>query len=137
MIRIVWAGCLLLTGMLTGCGGAPSTSSPGTPPPHGGSLIVLPGGKGYVEVVRAAAASGKAPMTNEATFYFLKDMASPYSPAPRSGILTIGKKKVALDPGGDGLVTPSGPSLFAKGDLDGILSVELEGKTINIPLGIR
>jgi len=88
-------------------------------------------------VVKKAVASGKEPTSGEATFYFFKDMTVPYSPAPSSGTLTVGKKKVTLKSEGDALVTPSGPPLFAKGDVDGVLSVELYGKSINIPLGIR
>jgi hypothetical protein len=113
------------------------TSNPGTPPPHSGNLIVLPGGKGYVEVVKKSGVSGKAPVTGEVAFYFLKDMSTPFSPAPSSGTLTVGKKKVSLKSEGDALVTPEGPPLFAKGDVDGALSVELDGKETTIPLGIR
>jgi len=114
------------------------TSNPGTPPPHGGNLVKLRGGQGYVEVVKKAIASSKEPTTGEATFYFLKDTTVPYSPAPSSGTLTVGDKKVTLKSEGDALVTPTGPPLFfAKGDVDGTLSVELDGKPINIPLGIR
>jgi len=136
MIRITRAACFLLA-MLTGCGQGSLTSNPGTPPPHGGNLVKLRGGQGYVEVVKKAVASSKEPTTGEARFYFLKDMTVPYSPAPSSGTLTVGKKKVTLKSEGDALVTPTGPPLFAKGDVDGTLSVELDGKPINIPLGIR
>ncbi|MGA8349794.1 MAG: hypothetical protein WB773_18545 [Isosphaeraceae bacterium] len=137
MIRITRAACFLLAAMLTGCGQGSLTSNPGTPPPHGGNLVKLHSGQGYVEVVKKAVASGKEPTSGEATFYFFKDMTVPYSPAPSSGTLTVGKKKVTLKSEGDALVTPSGPPLFAKGDVDGVLSVELDGKSINIPLGIR
>jgi hypothetical protein len=113
------------------------TSNPGIPPPHGGNLVKLHGGQGYVEVVKKAVASVKETTSGEATFYFFKDMTVPYSPAPSSGTLTVGKKKMTLKSEGDALVTPSGPPLFAKGDVDGTLSVELDGKSINIPLGIR
>ncbi len=137
MIRMTRAACFLLAAMLTGCGQGSLTSNPGTPPPHGGNLVRLPGGQGYVEVVKKAVASSKEPTSGEATFYFLKDMTDPYSPPPSSGTLTVGKKKVTLQSEGDALVTPTGPPLFATGDVDGMLSVELEGKPINIPLGIR
>ena len=137
MIRITCAACFLLAGLLAGCGQGSLTSNPGTPPPHGGNLVKLPGGQGFVEVVKKAAASSKEPSSGEASFYFFKEMTDPYSPAPSSGTLTVGKKKVTLKSEGDALVTPPGPPLFAKGTLDGTLSVELDGKPINIPLGIR
>ena len=63
---------------------------------------------------------------------------TPYSRAPSSGTLTVGKKKVTLQPSGDGLATPSGPPLFPKErGVDGAVSVELDGKTVTIPLGVR
>src|SRR5262249_49631194 len=139
MIKLARAGSFLLWGILIGCGGgAPSTSNPGPPPPHGGNLIALPGEKGYVEIVKKPAGSGKAPLTAEVSFYFLKsDGTTPVSPAPAAGKLQVGNKDVALQAEGDALVTPSGPPLFAKGDVDGLLSVELDGKAMKIPLGIR
>ena len=96
----------------------------------------MPGGKGYLEVVRKEAASAKTPLIGEVSFFFLKDASTPYSPAPSSGTLTIGNKKVPLKAEGDALVTPNGTPLFAKG-LDGVVSVELDGKTTTIPLGVR
>jgi hypothetical protein len=138
MPPIMRASCFILIGILAGCGeGPPSTSNPGTPPPHGGSLIALPGARGYVEVVKKDAAPAKGSLTGEVSFYFLKDPSTPYSPAPTAGTLTVGNKKIALQSEGDALVTPGGPPLFAKGGLDGTLSVELDGKTTSVPLGVR
>ncbi len=138
MVRIARAGCLVFLGVLAGCGGsAPSTSDSGPPPPHKGNLIAIPGGMGYVEVVKKEV-SESSPVGAEVSFYFLKDDGkTPFSPSPGSGTLAIGKKKVDLKAEGDGLVTPDGPPLFLKGGVDGILSVELDGKSINIPLGVR
>ena len=137
MIRLIQKGCFLLIGLFTGCGQGSLTSNPGIPPPHNGQLIILPGSHGFVEVVKASGSSGKTTGSGKVAFYFLKDMTTPFSPAPSTGTLTIGKKKVTLNAEGDGLVTPSGPSVFGKADLDGVLSVELEGKSVNIPLGVR
>ena len=80
--------------------------------------------------------AGKVPLSGEVSFYFLKDMTTPFSPAPTSGTLAVGKKKLTLKAEGEALVTPEGPPLFAKGDPDGTLSVELDGKTVNVPLGV-
>jgi hypothetical protein len=138
MIWITRVGWFVLLGTFAGCGGnALSTSNPGDPPPHGGNLIVLPGGKGYVEVVRKETSSGNSPIAGEASFYVFKDMYTSYSPAPSVGTLTLGKKKITLKAEGEALVTPFGPPLFAKGDVDGTLSIELDGKATNIPLGVR
>ena len=129
--------CLTSTATLIGCGGGPSLSDSGPPPPHGGNLVRLPANAGYVEVVKKPSSSATTPMAGEVSFYFLKDASTPISPAPSSGTLTVGKKKVALKPEGDALVTPEGPPLFPKGDVDGTLTVELDGKPVNIPMGIR
>jgi hypothetical protein len=97
----------------------------------------VPGGKQLVEVVQKKAPSRTASMTDEVSFYFLQeDGQTPVSPAPTSGSLEVGKKKVDLKPEGDALVTPPGPALFANG-LDGVLSVDLDGKPVKVPLGMR
>ncbi len=104
MPKIVRVATFVLLGLLSGCGGGPpSTSNAGPPPPHQGNLTTLPGGKGYVEVVQKKAESPKSSMTGEVSFYFLKeDGSTPVSPAPTSGTLTVGKKKVTLQSGGRG-----------------------------------
>jgi hypothetical protein len=123
---------------LSGCGGGPpSTSNPGQPPPHGGSLINLPDGEGFVEVVKKEAGGAKTPVDKEASFYFLKDMTTPLATAPTAGTLTIGKKKIELKADGDALITPSAPPIFPPGGLDGVLTVEIGGKSRNIALEVR
>jgi hypothetical protein len=100
--------------------------------------VKLPGGKEYVEVVQKTPASATTPLTGEVTFYFLKeDGTTPISPAPSTGTLEVGKKTITLKPDGDALATPNGPPLFPKGGLDGILSVDLDGKPVKVPLGVR
>jgi hypothetical protein len=128
---------LLALALLYGCGQASLTSNPGTPPPHGGRLINLPGGQGYLEVVTDNHGALNSKVTDKVAFYFLKDMTTPFSPPPTSGTLTIGKKKVVLSADGDALSVPDSSSVFGKRDIDGVLSVELDGKSMNIPLGVR
>jgi hypothetical protein len=138
MFRIARSGCLVFLGCLAGCGGvAPSTSYSGPPPPHKGNLVAISGGKGYVEVVKKEV-SPRSPVSAEISFYFLRDDGTtPYSPSPGAGTLTVGKKTVDLKAEDDGLVTPNGPPLFPKKGVDGMLRVDLDGKSINIPLGLR
>jgi hypothetical protein len=104
-------------------------------------LVTLPDGNGLVEVVKKEGASGSDSMTSEVAFYFFKSPFKPYSPAPTSGTLEVGQNKkivkVALKAEGEALVTPPGPALFRGGDVDGSLSVELDGKPTTIPLGMR
>ena len=125
---------------MIGCGGGPpSTSNPGTPPPHGGNLIKLPGGKEFVEVVQKTAASATAPMTGEVTFYFLKeDGTTPISPAPSTGTLDGRQaERSPSSPKGMGSPPRTGRPCSPRPGLDGILSVELDGKPVKLPLGVR
>ncbi len=118
-----------------GCSRAPSTDNPGEPPPHGGRLVFFADGTAFIEVVKK---EGTAPITAEVSFYFFKDAYTPYEPAPKSGVLIIdGNREVPLDTDGDALATPTGPVLFADQDVDGVLSVELDGETRQFPLGMR
>jgi hypothetical protein len=138
MFKIARSGCLVFLGLLAGCGGGvPSTSYSGPPAPHKGNRIAISGGQGYVEVVKKEV-SGRSPISAEISFYFLRDDGStPYSPSPAAGTLTVGKRKVDLKAEGDGLVTPTGLPLFPKSGVDGMLRINLDGKSINIPLGLR
>jgi hypothetical protein len=139
MPKIAPIGFALVLGLLAGCSSRPSLSNAGPEPPHKGNLLLIPASKTYLEIVQKKVASPKEPVDGEVTFYFLKeDGTTPVSPAPTGGTLTVGKKTITLKPQGDGLATPSGPPLFAKSEgVDGTLSVELDGKSVNIPLGVR
>jgi hypothetical protein len=137
MNRIARAILLSVTMVAVGgCGGTGALDG-GSKPPHDGELITIPGGKGYVEVITKKASSPKTPLDGELTFYFLKDASTPRSPAPSTGTLKVGKSEVTLASQGDALVTPKGPPLLQKGTLDGRLKVDLDGQTVNIPLGVR
>jgi hypothetical protein len=137
MGKFAFAVSVLCLGCALGCGGAPSTLNPGPPPPHGGAVVNLPGGAGLVEIVKKATSGSEKTVTSEVSFYFFKDAYTPFSPAPSSGTLTLANaKKVELTPEGEALVTPPGRPLF-KGDVDGTLTVQLDGSTKTIPLGVR
>ena len=100
--------------------------------------MTLTGGRGFVEVVHKPAEKKKGNMSEEVSFYFLKTMDTPFSPAPTAGTLDVKKrKKVNLVAQGDALVTPPGPPLFPGLEVDGELTVELDGKSTRIPLGVR
>jgi hypothetical protein len=104
-------------------------------------IVTFPDGNGLLEVVKKEGASRSDSMTSEVSFYFFKSAFRPYSPAPTAGTLEVGQNKklvkVALKAEGDALVTPPGPALFRGGDVDGSLTVELDGKPTTIPLGVR
>jgi len=76
-------------GILIGSGGGSSISHPGTPPPHGGVLLEMPDGKGYIEVVKKPVGDKETSVVSEVTFYLLRDMSTPFSPAPTTGTLTV------------------------------------------------
>ena len=127
--------CLLALIAVGGCSNAPSTADPGEPPPHDGALIFLPDDGGIVEIVKK---TGSDPITAELSFYFYRDKRfTPFDPAPETGVLVINDEKIKLSAHDDALVTPAGPALFAGKDLDGMISVELDGENVNIPLGVR
>ncbi len=131
--------CLILAGLLPGCGSGGARTLPDVaPPPHQGELVRVPGGKQFVEVVQKKV-SGSASVSGEVSFYFLADDGkTAISPGPSAGKLELGRKTIVLKPEGEALVTPSGPPLFARtGGVDGRLKVELDGKPVTIPLGVR
>jgi len=118
-----------------GCNRSLSTADPGDPPPHGGRIVRFADGSGFIEVVKK---EGPAPITAEVSFYFFKNAYTPYEPEPGSGVLMIDeKRRVPLRAEGDALVTPTGPVLFADQEVDGVLSIELGGKSRQVPLGMR
>ena len=128
-VRVFGLCFLGLVGLVAGCG--PTNSN--KPPPNGGEVIAVPGRKGFVEVVKK---KGPSPITAEVSFYFYKDAFTPYDFPPESGVLLLeGNRKVALEVDGDALVTPTGPTLFEGRDVEGIVSVELNGDDVKIQLG--
>ena len=138
MPKIKTLASLLLLGLIFGCGDRPGdTSATGPPPPHNGLMLPLPDNAGFVEVVKKDAAS---PTTaeDEASFYFYKDGTTPFSPSPTAGSLTVGEgKKIDLVAKGDALVTPPGPALFGKDEVNGLLTTDLGGKPVSVRIGAR
>ncbi len=141
MSRLPTLSLVLAAGLIAGCGGnngALSTSNPGKPTPHGGSVVSLPGGKGYVEIVKKADVPKEGNVIGELQFFFLKDDFSTEEKAPTSGSLKVTKgQNITLLVKEGGLSTPSGPALFAGKDPDGTLTAEIDGKTVIVPLGLR
>jgi len=128
---------LMLAVSLSGCGTSEAlTSNPGPPPPHGGDIVNFRNDSGVVEIVKKPVSKPKEVVDAEVAFYFYKEPFTPF-PTPTSGSLVVTKKKIPLRLSGDALVTPPGPALFARSAVDGTLSVEIDGKTIKIPLGDR
>ena len=135
--------CVCFLGLLVGCRGGLRELDPGDPAPHGGEMILLRDDRGVIEVVQKKVTA--QPVTAEISFYFYKDSkdngGKPYAPwdsMPESGFLMIGKnQKIDLIVDDDALVTPSGPALFAKKEIEGQLSIVIAGETLVIPLEVR
>jgi len=128
---------LFLTLNTFGCGGQSiSTKNPGQEPPHEGMLVPMPAGKGYVEVVKK---TGTAPISSEVTFYLYRDgKYTPFDSTPESPVLVLdSKKSVKLKVVDDAMVTPEGPVLFGKRDVEGFLRFELDGESIQVVIGGR
>lgn len=137
MTKLILGACLAFVVFLCGCTKDNSTAVK-PPPPHGGSLIAIPDNNGFVEIVKKPIAGKETSVSGEMKFYFFKDEFTPFTPAPTTATLTCGKNKtVTLKPDGDALVTPDGPPLFDGGEPDGTLSVQLGGKNLSVPLGVR
>jgi hypothetical protein len=136
VLRAVFIGVILCE---IGCGAV--ELKPGEPPPHDGSLVLLRDDRGVVEIVKK---SGASPISAEVSFYFYKhpkeNGGEPYAPwdsMPEAGVLIMGQKKVNLEVKDDALVTPSGALLFANKEVDGQLSIKVNGDELIIPLEVR
>ena len=132
---IFLAICLTSLLAMSGCGPKIQTDDPGPPPPHGGRLIPFADKSGVLEVVRK---EGSEPMTGEVSFYFYLEGFTPFDPAPEAGIFVLANDQtISLESNGEGLATPQGPILFPDREVDGTLTVELDGEKRVIPLGVR
>lgn len=135
MTRLVFG--LFLVVHALGCGNQSlSTADPGVEPPHEGTLFPLPAGKGFIEIVKK---NGTSPISSEVSFYLYRDGSyTPYDSMPDSAVLLLDSNhSVKLKLVEDALVTPEGPVLFAKRDVEGLLRFELEGDSIQVVLGGR
>ena len=139
-MRRIRAATALLAGLLLGCGGPPSTRLT-TAPPHGGSLVDLPDGKGLAEIVTRAAKKGDATQSEFTVYFLASDRTTTLSPTPTTASLTIstpqGEKTVELKPWNEALISLPAASVLDGHDLDGTLNVEIGGQTVNVPIGGR
>jgi hypothetical protein len=143
-IRIVVVA-LLLSGLSGGCGGTPAvTTVAGSS--HNGTVFVIPGGKGRVElVVERAANSSRTPKKSTgdriAAYFLQGDGVSPMSPPPSEVTLKLGgndaSKPIVLSPAsGEAGKFVSEPGSFGD-DLRGELSANIAGSAVTIPISSR
>ena len=141
-LRCAWP---LLAIVAIGCDSGPvgPPSGPSFSPPHGGNFVDLPEKKGSVEIVRNDVSKKNVGSESEFALYFFgPDHTTPLSPPPKSGTLSLntpkGTKTVALQSKGDALVSPPAPAMLGGHELEGELSIDLDGgQAVKVPLSIR
>jgi len=124
----------LLLAALAGCGG-PAIPA-GTATPHDGTLVVLPDGRGFAEILKRPDPSkeGRA----QVVIYFLDGSRKPMNPAPTAARLTLqaaGAKPLDLQPAADSSL--ESPGFADTGEVAGKLSATIEGKEISVPIQVR
>lgn len=131
----------LLVGLLLGCGGGTPSTIPTTAPPHGGSLLNLPDGKGYVEIVIKPIKQGDKSQSEFQIYFLGPDRNSALSPAPSVARLTVslpvGEKTIELQPKDGVFLSPPAESLLNGHDLSGNLNVDLGSGPIKIEISNR
>jgi hypothetical protein len=138
--RTALAGLLLLAALPAGCG----TPRPDLPPapPHGGTAYVLPGGGGFVEVLRHDAP--ERPGRTQLVVYFLDARREPLRPAPTSASFRPKARNagpISLKPAGDADPARSGglasESFGDPGEIAGVLSATVGNRPVSVAINIR
>ena len=140
MTRASLSAVFLITSILAGC------DSPGPilppPPPHGGTPFPLPGGKGFVEVLRQDAPD--QPGLTQLVIYFLDAECKPLPSASTTASFQPrgrGAAPVALKPVGDADPTKAGGLASAPfrdpGEVVGVISATIDSKPVSVAISIR
>jgi hypothetical protein len=147
VIRIKTASLLLLPVLwVPGCGSSTPTAGPNIAAAHGGNVLALPGGKGYVEfLVEAVGGAAKSKnQKSQAVAYFLKvDGSGPLDPAPSDVTFTPeGGSAVTLKPDGSGskagrFASEPGLTLLAGREVAGELSASVGGEVVKVTVLAR
>ena len=131
---------LFLLLLIAGCGG--SATSRSAAPPHGGSLVDLPEGRGYVEILKQTA-PGKAGRSS-IVVYFLDPDKNAMTPVPSAvtfkGQVT-GNKPIAFKPiEGAGATKAGGLAsepIADRGEIEGDLTATTGSGPVTVPIMIR
>lgn len=127
-----------------GCGGSGPPATRGVPASHGGTLLPLPDGSGFVEVVvepdnpkgGGPKAKGRLVM-----FFLNRDGSGPPTPAPAGVTFTDDAGKTyPLSPkaAADSARFESAAATFPVGrDLSGELKATTGGRAVSIPVAVR
>jgi hypothetical protein len=137
--------CLMIVPacLLAGCGGSPK-ELPVAKSAHGGNLVSLPGGRGYVEILVEAAGDGgrKAQVKSQIVAYFFQpDATSELTPAPTDVKVKLGTgEKSAVvslspEPKAAGKYA-SEPGTYPDG-FNGQLNAKVNGEDIQVSFVLR
>jgi hypothetical protein len=142
--------CLLLCG-LPGCAPSPSSQSNGPAASHGGTLISLPGGKGFVEIMTEESGGlGGGARQQRATqivaYFYQNDGSTEMSPPPTDVTVKVGTADnspvVSLSPSAKAgepkksAKFASQPGPFREG-FQGQLSAKINGEPVEAKFLIR
>ena len=140
MARASLRAVLCLAASLAGCGGPSPTLPP--PPPHGGTAFPLPGGKGFVEVLRQDPPDQAG--RTQLVVYFIDPERQPLRAAPTVASFQPRIRKaaaIALKPTQDADPSKAGGLASTPfedpGDIAGTLSATIEGKPASVAINIR
>jgi hypothetical protein len=129
---------------LQGCGSSTPTTGPNVAAVHGGNLLTLPGGKGYVEFLVEPGEGTAKTKKSKAVAYFLKvDSSGPLDPAPSDVTFTPeGGSSVTLKSDGGVLksgryASDAGLALAAGRDVTGELSANVGGDVVRVAILAR
>ena len=129
-----------IASILAGCSQPQAPLSPRAP--HGGMLFSLPDATGSVEVARQAVAD--KPGVTRLYLYCLDADMKPMTPSPTAAALKSrgrGARSFDFKPSSDSDPSKAGalesPDLPDQGDIDGELSVTINGKPVTLSIGIR
>jgi hypothetical protein len=140
MTRAVLPVVFLLGTVLAGCDRARPTLPP--PPPHGGMAFVLPGGKGFVEVLRQDLPD--QPGQTQLVVYFLDAGCNPLRPPATAASFRPrgrGAAPVAIKSTGDTAPSDAGRLASAPfrdpGEIVGVLSATIESTPVSVAISLR
>jgi hypothetical protein len=136
---------LLALFWVPGCGSGTPPAGPNVAATHGGNLLTLPGGKGFVEfVVEGPATKAEKNPKSQVIVYFLKaDGSGPLDTTPSDVSFTPeGGSSISLKPAPDASKTgrfesDPGQSLAAGREVSGELSASVAGESVKVSIVAR
>lgn len=146
MFKVIPAVVIVLAGAIAGCGTGSPRELPVAKSAHGGTMVTLPGDKGFAEVLVDSEApterGRKAQVKSKLVAYFYQpDGTSALSPGPSDVTIKVGMgeegRVVALaKESGDGSKYASAAGEYPDG-FAGQLRASLDGQALEVPLRVR